>query len=166
VTAFIFSIVVTGVLTALLVQMAKRRPPGTPVTWGEAFAGGLVVLFLLLMIYGVVPDRWLRYADGELKWRIDKLGIPMGPFGHFLHDRFGIGNSHNVIAPNGIKFFGGGKVQVSAKILEDIIATMIYGVALVGQIVMWRWWQSRGRRAAPPAIEKKSAYGRPLVRGT
>jgi hypothetical protein len=166
VTAFIFSIVVTAVLTVMVVQMAKRRAPGTPLTWGEAFAGGLLIFFLLLMIYGVVPDRWLRYADGELKWRIDKLGIPMGPIGPFLHDKFGIGNSQNVIFPNGIKFFGGGRVQVSAKILEDIIATMIYGVALVGQIVMWMWWQRRGRRAAQPAIERKSAYGRPLVRGT
>ena len=52
------------------------------------------------------------------------------------------------------------------EILEDLIVTMIYGVALVGQIVMWRWWQRRGKRAAVPAIEKKSAYGRPLVRGT
>ena len=43
---------------------------------------------------------------------------------------------------------------------------LIYGVALVGQIVMWLWWQRRGKRAAVPAIEKKSAYGRPLVRGT
>jgi hypothetical protein len=165
VTAFIFSIVVTAVLTVMVVQMAKRRPPGTPLTWGEAFAGGLVVFFLLLMVFGVVPDRWLRYADGELKWRIDKLGIPLGPFGPVLHDQLGIGN-HNIIFANGIKFGGGGRVQVSAKILEDIIVTVIYGVALTGQIVMWRWWQRRGRHAAQPAIAKKSAYGRPLVRGT
>src|ERR1700694_1311398 len=108
VTAFIFSIVLTAVLTVMVVQMAKRRPPGTPLTWGEAFAGGLVIFFLLLMIYGVVPDRWLRYADGELKWRVDKLGIPMGPIGPFLHDQFGIG-SHNVIFANGIKFGNRGK---------------------------------------------------------
>jgi len=165
VTAFIFSIVVTAVLTVMVVQMAKRRPPGTPLTWGEAFAGGLVVFFLLLMVFGVVPDRWLRYADGELKWRIDKLGIPLGPFGSVLHDQLGIG-SHNVIFANGIKFGGGGRVQVSAKILEDIIVTIIYGVALTGQIVMWRWWQRRGRHVAQPAIAEKSAYGRPLVRGT
>jgi hypothetical protein len=165
VTAFIFSIVVTAVLTVMVVQMAKRRPAGTPLTWGEAFVGGLIIFFLLLMIYGVVPDRWLRYADNELKWRIDKLGIPLGPFGPFLHNAFGIGD-HNVIFANGIKFGGRGKVKVSAKILEDIIVTMIYGVALGGQIVMWTWWQRRGKRAAVPAIEKKSAYGRPLVRGT
>jgi hypothetical protein len=154
---------VTALLTYVVVQMAKRRPPGTPLTWGEALLGGMVVFFLLLMIYGVVPDRWLRWADGELKWRSDKLGIPMGPAGHFLHDQFGIG-TNGVIAPNGIKFFGRGKIVISAKIIEDIVVTLIYGVALVGQIVMWRFWQNRGKRAEQPAIERTSAYGRPLVR--
>jgi hypothetical protein len=165
VTAFIFSIVVTVLLAGIIVKAAKSRPVGTPLSWGEAFVAGVFIFLLLLMIYGVVPDRWLRWADGELKWRSDKIGIPMGPFGHFLHDQFGIG-SHGVIAPNGIKFFGRGKIVISAKVLEDVVATMIYGVALVGQIVMWRWWQLRGKRAEQPAIEKKSAYGRPLVRGT
>ncbi len=163
-TAFLFSILVTAVLVVIVVQMAKRRPVGTHLTWGEAFIGGAFIFFLLLMIYGVVPNQWMRWADNELKWRADKLGIPLGPVGGFLHSQFGIGKN-NVIAPNGIKFGGRGKVVISAKILEDIIATVIYGVGLVGQIVLWLWWQNRGKRAAAqPAIESRSAYGRPLVR--
>ena len=42
-TAFIFSILVTAVLVLIVVEMAKRRPPGTPLTWGEAFVAGLFV---------------------------------------------------------------------------------------------------------------------------
>ena len=53
-TAFLFSIVVTVVLVGLIVQMARRRPAGTPLTWGEAFIGGAFIFFVLLMIYGVV----------------------------------------------------------------------------------------------------------------
>ena len=87
------------------------------------------MFFLLLMVYGVVPNQWMRWADNELKWRADKLGIPLGPLGHFLHNQFGIGNKNNVIAPNGIKFGGRGKIVISAKILEDIVATVIYGIA-------------------------------------
>jgi hypothetical protein len=165
VTAFLFSILVTVVAAGIVVRLAQRRPPKTPLTWGEAFVSAMAVFFVLLMIYGVVPNQWLRWADNELKWRSDKIGIPMGPIGHFLYDHFGIGNAKNVIAPNGVKFGGRGKIVITAKILEDIIATLIYGVALVGQIVMWRYWQNRGKRAEQPAIEKKSAYGRPLVRG-
>jgi hypothetical protein len=168
VTAFIFSIVVTAVLVGFIVQMARRRPPGMPLSWGEAFIGGAFIFFILLMIYGVVPNQWMRWADNELKWRSDKLGIPMGPLGSFLHSQFGWGKNNVLFGPpKGINFFGRGKIEVSAKILEDIVATGIYGVALVGHILMWMWWQGRAKRAATqPAIERKSAYGRPLVRST
>lgn len=165
-TAFLTSIVVTLLLTGVVVWEARRRPPGTKVTWGEAFVAGLFVFGLLLMIYGVVPDRWLRYADSELKWRTDKIGIPMGPAGHFLHNTLGIGNSQNVIAPHGVKFFGRGKILISANVIEAFIAIAIYGVGLVGHGYMILWWQKRGKQPKPAAIEKTSAYGRPLVRAT
>lgn len=165
-TAFLASIVVTLLLTGVVVWEAKRRPPGSKLSWGEAFIAGLFVFGLFLMIYGVVPDRWLRFADSELKWRTDKIGIPMGPMGHFLHDTLGIGNSKNVIAPNGVKFFGRGKIAISAHIIEDTIAAVIYGVGMVGHIVMFLWWQNRGKKPKTAALEKTSAYGRPLVRST
>jgi hypothetical protein len=164
VTAFLASIVVTVLLTGAVIWEAKRRPPGSKLTWGEAFLAGLFVFGLLLMIYGVVPDRWLRFADSELKWRTDKIGIPMGPMGHFLHDQLGIGNSKNVIAPNGVKFFGRGKILISAHIIEDLIATVIYGIGLVGHVIMIMWWQGRGKKPKAGALAKTSAYGRPLVR--
>ena len=165
-TAFLASIVVTLLLTGAVLWEAKRRPPGSKLTWGEAFLAGLFIFGLLLMIYGVIPDRWLRFADSELKWRTDKIGIPMGPMGHFLHDNLGIGNSKNVIAPNGIKFFGRGKIVISAHVIEDLIATVIYGIGLVGHVIMVMWWQARGKKPKQAALEKTSAYGRPLVRST
>ena len=163
-TGFLFSIVVSLLMTGVIIWEARRRPPGTKITWGEAFVVGLFLFALFLMIYAVVPDRWLRYADSELKWRTDKIGIPMGPAGHFLHNTFGIGNSKNVIAPNGVKFLGRGKILISAHVIEDLIATVIYGVALVGHVLMVLWWQKRGKKVPRSAIEKTSAYGRPLVR--
>jgi hypothetical protein len=166
VTAFVTSIVVTVLLTGIVVREAKRRPPGTKLTWGEAFVGALFVFAILLMAYAVVPNQWLRWADNELKWRTDKIGIPMGPAGHFLHNTLGIGNSKNVIAPNGIKFGGRGKIIISANVIEAIIVVGIYGVMLVSHFLMWSWWQARGRVAERPALEQTSAYGRPLVRGS
>ena len=142
------------------------RPPGTPLTWGEAFLAALFIFALLLMIYGVVPDRWLRWADGDLKWRSDKVGIPVGGIGiarwHLFHKPY-------LLWPKGISFaaHSRGKVKITAQVLRDIIATVIYGIGLVGQIVMWLWWQRRGKKAAGerPALTT-SAYGRPLVRQT
>jgi hypothetical protein len=127
-------------------------------------AAALFIFTLLLMIYGVVPDRWLRFADSELKWRTDKIGIPMGPMGHFLHDTLGIGTATNVIAPHGIKFFGRGKIVISANTIENVISTLIYGVAIVGHILMIRWWQNRGKHPQGATLERTSAYGRPLVK--
>lgn len=163
-TAFLTAIAASLLMAYGIVWMGKRRPVGASMTWGEAMAAGLYSFALLLMIYGVVPDRWLRYADGELRWRTDKIGIPMGPMGGFLHDVLGIGSSKNVIAPHGIKFFGAGRIILSANVLENVIVVVIYGVAIGGHIMMIRWWQNRGKTPKKAELEKTSAYGRPLVR--
>jgi hypothetical protein len=166
VTAFLTSIVVSLIMAGAIVWEGKHRPPGTKVTWGEAMFAAMFLFFLMLMVYGVVPDRWLRYADGELKWRTDKIGIPMGPMGHFLHNVLHIGSATNVIAPNGVKFFGRGKIKISANTIENIISTVIYGVALGGHIGLIIWWNNRGKKPKAATLEKTSAYGRPLVRSS
>jgi hypothetical protein len=165
VTAFYTSVVVTLILVGAIVWAAKKRPPGTRLSWGEAFAAALFGFGMLLMIYGVIPDRFLKWADGELKWRSDKVGIPLGPFGHYLHSWFGIG-SNNLLWPNGIKFGGRGKINFTAQDMRDIVATLIYGVAIGAQFYTWSWWQKRGKKAEQAAIAPSSAYGRPLVRGS
>ena len=165
--SFIASLLVTFVMVGIVLRTAKRREPGTPLTWGEAFLAGTFLLALMLMIYGVVPDRWLRWADGDLKWRSDKIGIPLGPFGGPLKSLGLKGKiQKNLLFPNGVYFFGRGRLLVTAQVLRDLIESVLYGGALVGQLFMWTWWQKRGaKRAAQPELET-SAYGRPLVRET
>jgi hypothetical protein len=134
--------------------VAKRRQPGQPLTWGEAFVSATFLFGLMLMIYGIVPDQWLRWADGGLKWRSDKIGIPTGPLPF----------KHHLLFEHGVSFFGRGRIMLTAQVLRDIVATLIYVVFLVAQCAAWLWWQKRGKKAAQqPAIET-SAYGRPLVR--
>src|SRR5947208_220395 len=115
VTAFIASLVVLAMMVGIVFLVGIKRKPGTPTTWGEAFIAATFVFAILLMIYGIVPDRWLRWADGELKWRSDSIGIPVGPF-HFL------GNKENVLFGDGITFFGRGRVIVSKQVIRDIVA--------------------------------------------
>src|SRR4051812_36250719 len=146
-------------MVAIVVFVGKRRPRGTPVTWGEAFVAAVFVFALLLMIYGIVPDRWLRWADGELKWRSDSVGGPVGPF-HLL------GDNQNVLFGDGIKFIGRGGIFVGKEGLRGIIACLPFLVCGWGQIFLWLWWQ-RGGAAKPATPElETSAYGRPLVRGS
>jgi hypothetical protein len=163
--AFLVSIFITVAMAGIVVWYAKRRPVDQPLTWGEAFVGGIYIFTLLLMIYGVVPDRWLRWADGDLKWRSDNIGIPTGPF--IANGSLGfLKVVHHRLFPEGLTFFGRGKIIITAQVVRDILVSGIYVVTGLGQIFFWKFWQNRGKRAATvPAIET-SAYGRPLVRRT
>lgn len=155
--AFIASLVITGIMVGIVVFVARRRPPGQPLTWGEAFVAAAFLFALLLMVYGIVPDRWLRWADNELRWRSDKLGIPTGPL-HYL-------GVPNPIFSKGV-YVGKnrGKIVLNAQDLRDVVAAGIYIVFLGLQIYAWGWWQKRGKKVSTPPELETSAYGRPLVR--
>ena len=56
-----------------------------------------------------------------------------------------------------------GRFIITAQVLRDIIAATLYIAFLVGQILLWLWWQKRGQKK-PDTPELTSAFGRPLVR--
>jgi hypothetical protein len=186
VTSFYTMIVLTVVFTAGLYWWAKRRPPGRAVTWGEAFVGAVVVFAYFVLIYGLLPNQWLEWCDGALKWRSDKIGIPLGPLHHeriapiifgwrpftwnvnlLRNNRRYLGFlpvNKGLLFPGGITFFGRGKLNVSAQSCRDIGATIIYAVMIGVQFKGWLWWQKRGEGRVATAELPTSAYGRPLVR--
>lgn len=137
--AFVASILVAVVLTAAIFPYMKRRPVGTPLTWGEAMFGAVYVFFLFFWAYGVVPHQWLTLADNEWNWRADRLVA--GPGGILQELPF----------------------TITYLVLRDLIAVAIYGVILVANVAMWAIWQGRGATQQAPAIET-SGYGRPLVK--
>lgn len=71
--AFLSSLIVMALLVAPVFPYAKKRPVGTPLTWGESMAGAVYIFFILFWIYGVVPHQWLTWADAELGWRPDVI---------------------------------------------------------------------------------------------
>ena len=176
-TAFAFALFLSVAMSGAIYLWARRRKPGTPLSWGEAFLGGGFVFFYMLLIYGILPNAWLQWCNGPLKWRSDKLGIPAGPF-NYIHVLFWhfhpLRPNHRYLGfipyakgafwPNGITFFGRGKVNLTAQGVGDIVATVIYGVAVGVNAKGWLWWQRRDKaKAATPELTT-SAYGRPLVR--
>src|SRR5688500_12872698 len=130
-------------MIAVCVVVAQRRQPGTPLTWGEAFVAAVYMFGLMMLVYGIVPNQWLLYADTELQWRKDAFFDPFGKGGLFPWER--------------------GQITFPKEALRDIIATGIYGVALVAHAKAWLWWQRRGQ-AKPSTDLDTSAFGRPLVR--
>lgn len=151
--AFLVSLIITLAMVGITLLVGQRRPPGTPLTWGEAFVAATFMFTLMLLMYGVVPNQWLAWSDNELGWRSDSLGIPT-PFGRLFED--------------GLRFGGRGQVIITAEVVRDIIASVIYIVFFAGQIILWLWWQKkRGRRpvgASPSPKIKTSAFGRPLAK--
>ncbi len=134
---------------ALCLYVGQRRPPGTPLTWGEAFLGGTFVFSLMMLAYGVVPHQWLTFADTDLLWRPDKL-------------MFGI-STDGFVWGNGAATLGGrGKIIVNYQAVRDIVAAVLYIVFLAGQVYLWSVWQKRGRKK--PQVEVSSAFGRPVMR--
>ena len=160
--AFVISLLISLAMVGLIVRVARNRPVGTPLTWGEAFVAGVWVFTLLFLLYGVVPHQFLAWADNELKWRSDKIGIPLGPFGAMLEGKLGV--KKHLLFPEGVPLPNGVFI-ITAQVLRDIIAAGIYIVFLVIQIVMWLQWQKRDQKKADQG-ELTSAYGRPLVRGS
>ena len=147
-TAFTLSWLVTLVMVAGILEFAKRRPAGAPLSWGQANMGAMYVFLLMFWVYGVVPHQFLVYADNELSWRVDRL----------------------VVGPTGLGFTNGEGLlewilpfQVTYLVVRDIFAVTIYGLALAATVALFAVWQARGKVAPTDEVEQ-STYGRPLVR--
>ncbi len=137
--AFSISLIALFACVGIIFVYARRRPVGTPVTWGEALVAAVFLFGVMFLAYGIAPHQWLAFADNSLRWRSDK--IVMGP-GDVIHKY--------------VPFI------VSYQAIRDIVASAIYIVFLGVQGFMWTWWQRRGQ-TKPKAIPT-SAYGRPLLK--
>ena len=144
--AFALSIVVTVLLVGAILAYMNRRPVGTPVTWGEAMFGAMIVFFGMFWVYGVVPHQWLTWADNELNWRTDKLFV--GPGGILRAQAQG----------------GSFPFTITYVVIRDVIASGIYVVAVAGHVALFLMWQNRGKKAEAAAAVELSSFGRPLVR--
>ena len=138
--AFTGSLLLTFAMTALLFAYGKRRPVGTPLTWGQAMAGALYVGFLLVLAFGIVPDRWLVYAASSLNMRSDAILAGPGSTGW-------------------LDFI---PIRISKQVVADLVAVNIYMVFLVTALKLWGVWQNRGKKVADEV--ETSTYGRPLVK--
>ena len=149
--ALVVSILIVVAGIGLSIAIGRRRPIGTPVTWGEAFVAGTFVFALMLLAYGVIPHQWLEYADSELLWRSDKLLLAL--------------SSEGVTMGQDAKTATGtGRVIINYQAIRDIIASGFYIVFLGLQILLWSKWQKRGRVTETSAGEVTSRFGRPVLK--
>ena len=157
--ALLFTLTLSLLMVGVIIRVGQTRKAGTPLTWGEAFVAALFIFTLLFLVYGVVPHHWLAWADNDLKWRSDKIGVPLGPIGKAFDAKDNVVFGSGVPLPNG-------RFIITAQVLRDIVAATLYIVFLVGQILLWLWWQKGRITPKDRTAELTSAFGRPLVRKT
>lgn len=133
---------VVGVGIALL--LIKRPKPDRPATWAECMGGAVGVFGLFTLAYGIVPSEWLVFATGYLNMSTDRF--VKWPLDHFV------------------------KFPFSA--VRDIVAVLIYLVAIGVNLWLFKKWQERstvepaGDTAETREVEPAgtSRFGRPLRR--
>jgi hypothetical protein len=117
------------------------RPPDRTTTWAEAMVGAVAVFALMTLAYGVIPHEWLTFANAYL---------------NMSNDRF-------------VEWAGDRLVKLPYSALRDVVATLIYVVAIAGNLLLWAKWQTR-LTPAPAAAEGEAAatvvrtsrFGRPV----
>jgi hypothetical protein len=143
-TAFLTSLIAATVLTLAAIPYGKRRPRGTPFSWGEAMLGSVYSFGVMFLAFGVVPHQWIDHADKDLGW--DRTRIIYGPGGFLKPQTAG----------------GWNPITLQYQAVRDIIVVVIHVYFFGLLIFMWNWWQKRGA-SAPKELET-STYGRPLVK--
>ena len=142
-TALIVSTVISLLMAGLLAWFYAREGAGNDMTWGHASVLSVYVMFLLFLVFGIVPHQWLTLAENEWSFRADRIW-----------DAWGL-----ITAQSQGGWF---PFEITYRVLSDSVAALIYIAFLVGMVVMWIQWQGRG---ATKKVElPSSTYGRPLVK--
>jgi hypothetical protein len=142
--AFLFSFFVATGLALLSLPYAKRRKPGTPVSWGEAMLAAVYVFGVMFLAFGVVPHQWIAHCDQDLGW--NKAKIVHGPGG--------------ILKP---KAEGGWfPMTLQYEAIRDTVVVLIHAFYFGLIIFLWSKWQKRGQVKTVEIAT--STYGRPLVK--
>ena len=143
--AFLFSFVLTTMLALAVIPYAKRRPKGTPVSWGESMLAAVYVFGVLFLSFGVVPHQWIAHSDADLQWT--KGYIIYGPL--------------DVLKPQA--FGGNFPFTISYEAVRDTVVVLLHVYYFGLVLFLWSFWQKRGD-AKPSTEVATSTYGRPLVK--
>lgn len=139
-------LVVLGATTLLLVGATFLWVLNQRMTWARAMVAAMIAWVALVFYFGMVPSEWLNYAQTDLDWSSQRVALSIPPF-------LVLGNS----------------VDISWAAIKDSIQVgyslgmLVFAAILALQIQKIK--EGRPATAAAPA-EKKSPYGRPLVKGT
>lgn len=137
-------LVVLGATTATLVGAAMLWVLNQRMTWARATVAALIAWIALVFYFGMVPSEWLSYAQTDLDWSTQSVAVTIPRF-----------------------LVLGNQVDISWGVIKDAIS-MGYHIVMLGASAVFAIQLQRikdGRPASAAPVEKKSPYGRPLVKG-
>lgn len=138
-------LVVLGATTLTLVGATLLWVLNQPMTWARATVAAFISSIALVFYFGMVPSEWLNFAQTDLDWSNQRVALTIPSF-----------------------LVLGSTVEISWAVLKDSIqmgySLGMLGVAGILAIQIQKMKEGRPASAATPA-EKKSPYGRPLVKG-
>ncbi len=113
-------------------------------TWSRAIFVGFLTWLELVILFGMVPSEWLSYAQTELDWSPQKIFLVVPPL-------LVLGNT----------------VEISYAVVKDSISMGYHLVMLAAGAIFALQVQkiNKGRPESAEKPDKKSPYGRPLVKG-
>lgn len=139
-------LVILGATTMTLIGATLLWVLNQRMTWARALVAAMIAWVALVFYFGMVPSEWLNFAQTDLDWSSQRVAVAIPPF-------LVLGNS----------------IDISWAAIKDSIQ-MGYSLGLLGfaavlAIQIQKIKEGRPASAAAPA-EKKSPYGRPLVKGS
>jgi hypothetical protein len=138
-------LIILGATTMALVGATFLWVLNQKMTWARATVAALIAWVALVFFFGMVPSEWLNYAQTDLDWSSQRVAVSIPPF-------LVLGNT----------------VELSWAAVKDSISmgyhVVMLAFAAVFGIQIQKIKEGRPASAAAPA-EKKSPYGRPLVKG-
>ncbi|MGD2100874.1 MAG: hypothetical protein PVG83_01440 [Acidimicrobiia bacterium] len=137
-------LVVLGATTMVLIGATFLWVLNQKMTWARATAAAMIAWVALVFYFGMVPSEWLSYAQTDLDWSSQRIAFIIPPV-----------------------LVLGNEVEISWAVLKDAISGGYHAVLLGGAAVLAIQIQKikEGRPASAAPVEKKSPYGRPLVKG-
>src|SRR5579862_1638028 len=129
---------VIGVVIAFV--WTRRPKPAEPSTWAKTIAGAMLVWAMMTLGYGTIPHEWLTFANSYLNFNTATFLMQKNRIIHF---------------------------DITRSVVGDIGVTVIYGIVLTLQIIMFSRWQKRPVAEpveASEAADAESGTGGPLAR--
>jgi hypothetical protein len=138
-------LVVLGATTMTLVGATLLWVLNQKMTWARATVAAFIAWVALVFYFGMVPSEWLNFAQTDLDWSSQRVALSIPPI-------LVLGNT----------------LEISWAVIKDSIQ-MGYSLGLLGFAAVLAIQIQKMKEGRPPSaapVEKKSPYGRPLVRGS